>query len=48
MIIVGTLGIAGVAGLMYWTIFGPVIAIGIVAYWVYKISEWRNDTPRPA
>ena len=48
MIIVGTLGIAGVAGLIYWSIIGPVIAVGIVAYWVHKIRDWRGDTPRPA
>ena len=48
MIVVGTLGIAGAAGTMFWTIIGPMIAVGIVAYWVHKISKWRNDTPRPA
>ena len=45
MIVVGTLGMAGVAGYMYWTIIGPVIAFAIVAYWVYKIMRWRVASP---
>ncbi len=49
MIVVGTLGMAGLAFWMYWTIIGPIIAIGIVAYWVHKIRGWRGgDTPRIA
>jgi hypothetical protein len=49
MIVVGTLGIAGVAGMMWWTVVGPVIAIAIIAYWVDKIGHWRGgDTPRAA
>ena len=46
MIVVGTLGIAGLAGFMYWTFVGPVIALAIVAYWVYKIRRWRSIAPR--
>ena len=48
LIVVGTLGIAGMAGFMWWTIVGPIIAIGIVAYWVNKIGQWRSDPPRAA
>ena len=48
LIVVGTLGIAGMAGFMWWTIVGPTIAIGIVAYWANKIGQWRSDPPRLA
>jgi uncharacterized membrane protein YhaH (DUF805 family) len=49
MIVAGTLGIAGVAGMMWWTILGPIIAIAIVGYWVEKIGQWRNgDDPKAA
>ena len=45
LIVVGTLGIAGMAGFWWWTVVGPIIAIGIIAYWVNKIGEWRGDPP---
>ena len=48
MIVVGTLGIAGFAGILFWTIIGPIIAVAIVTYWVRKIRDWRGDTPRAA
>lgn len=49
MIVVGTLGIAGVAAMMWWTLIGPLVAIAIIAYWVRKIGHWRNgDSPRAA
>ena len=48
MIVVGTLGIAGFAGILFWTIVGPIIAIAIIAYWVHKIDEWQNGDPRAA
>ncbi len=41
-IVAGTLGIAGVFGLMAWTVVGPAIAILIIFFWVYKIQSWRN------
>ena len=45
MIVAGTLCMAGLAGWMYWTIIGPVIAVSVVAYWAYKIGQWRSETP---
>ena len=48
MVVTGTLGIAGLAGWMYWTIVGPVITVAIVAYWVYKIMRWRGGAPSEA
>ena len=48
MIVAGTLGIAGMGAVIWWTIIGPVIAIGIVLFWAVKIQDWRGDTPRPA
>ncbi len=48
MIVAGTLGIAGMGAVIWWTIIGPVIAIGIVLFWAVKIQDWRDDTPRPA
>ena len=48
MIVAGTLGIAGLAGFMYWTVVGPVIALAIVAYWVYKVRRWRSVAPSAA
>ena len=48
MIVAGTIGIAGLAAVMWWTIIGPIIAIAIVAYWAYKIGQWRGGAPRAA
>ena len=38
MIGVGTLCIAGVAGIIWWTVVGPVVVIAIITHRVYKIS----------
>ena len=49
LIVAGTLGIAGLAGFMYWTLIGPLITVAIIAYWVVKIRGWRGgDHPRSA
>ena len=48
MIVIGTLGIAGLGAFMYWTAVGPIIAIAIVVYWAYKIIRWRGDGPKTA
>ena len=45
LLVAGTLGVALVGGAIWWTIVGPLIAIGIVWYWAVKISEWRRDRP---
>lgn len=48
LIIVGTLGIAGLAGMMYWTLIGPLIAVAVVTYWIFKIRNWRGENRRAA
>ena len=48
LIVTGTLGMAGVAAMMWWTVVGPLIAIVVVMYWVNKILKWRSDSPRSA
>jgi len=48
IIVVGTLCIAGLGAWMYWTLVGPIIAVGIVAYWINKIGQWRSGPPRAA
>lgn len=48
MIVAGTLGIAGFGAVVFWTLIGPVIAIAIIAYWAYKIGQWRGGDPRAA
>ena len=45
LIIAGTLGIAGFAGYLWWSVVGPVIAVAIIAFWVVKIRHWRSDAP---
>ena len=42
LLVAGTCGIALLAGAVYWTVFGPVVAVAIVVYWVVKIREWRD------
>jgi hypothetical protein len=39
MIVMGTLGIAGVPSMMERAIIGPVIAIAIIYFWVVKITD---------
>ena len=45
LVVAGTLGIAAIAGAMWWTIIGPVLAVAIVAYWVLQLGGWPRQQP---
>ena len=45
LLIGGTGGVALLGGAAFWTILGPLVAIGIVGYWIVKIAEWRGERP---
>ena len=45
VLIVGTLGVALLGAALFWTIIGPLIAIGILWFWAVKISAWRGEPP---
>ena len=40
--VVGTLAIGTLAGVMYWTILGPAIALAIVSFWVVQFLQWAQ------
>ena len=45
MVVGGTLGIAAIAGAMWWTIVGPLLAVAIVAYWTLQLGGWPRQEP---
>ncbi len=45
LLVAGTVGVALLGGAVWWTIIGPLIAIGILWFWAVKIGEWRGDRP---
>ena len=47
LLVGGTVGVALLGGAVFWTIVGPLIAIGILGYWAVKIGEWRGERPAP-
>ena len=42
-LVAGTLGVALLGGAVFWTIVGPLVAIGILWFWTVKIGEWRGE-----
>jgi len=48
LVVVGTLGIAAIAGAMWWTIIGPLLAVAIVAYWMLQFGGWPRQQPPAA
>lgn len=45
LLVGGTGGVALLGGAAFWTIIGPIVAIGIVGYWAVQFGEWRGDHP---
>lgn len=43
LLVAGTLGIAAIAGAVWWTIVGPIVAVGIVLYWLVRLGGWRSQ-----
>ena len=43
LLVAGTLGIALLAGTMFWTVIGPIVAVGIVVYWLMRLNVWRRE-----
>ena len=48
LLVAGTLGIAAIAGAVWWTIVGPIIAVGIVLYWLVRLGGWRPSSGPPS
>jgi len=46
LVVVGTLGIAAIAGAMWWTIVGPLVAAAIIAYWMLQFGGWPGGSHR--
>jgi hypothetical protein len=42
-LVAGTLGIALLGGVTYWTIVGPIVAVGIIIYWLIRLNAWRRE-----
>ena len=45
LVVSGMAGIALLMGMMFWTIIGPIIALGLVVFWALKIREWSRPAP---
>ncbi len=43
LLVAGTLGIALLGGVTYWTIVGPIVAVGIIIYWLIRLNAWRRE-----
>ena len=44
LLVSGMAGIALMGAMFWWTIIGPVIAVGLVVYWAIKIHGWSRPT----